>query len=338
MLRVEFPARRAPAFALSLLAAALLAACGGGGSDRSVGLDDATATMYAANAAQIGSDAAGVADAGVQAAQAMIAAGAGAMASDDRMAAQAAGAQPLATSSKPCPGGGTATVSITGGTGGSESNGKLDTGEVYQVSYAACTGAAGLGQLDGTLAMTVLNASGDSANGALSLTTTATGLMLTTPRGTATLNGSIQRDYSVATDSDGTVHLGSHFVTTPSVTLATNYNARSSLFTLSATDIQRTATLVGGVLQSSTIMGTHTLAGVLPNATFSFTVATTGGATTYGPDGRPTSGAWTVTLPSNIVTVTIANAMATITIDHGKDGTIDRTITIPLPQLEGNVG
>ena len=43
--------------------------------------------------------------------------------------------------------------------------------------------------------------------------------------------------------------------------------------------------------QSSTIMGTHTLAGVLPNATFSFTVATTGGATTVS---------WTVTrrLPS----------------------------------------
>jgi hypothetical protein len=337
MLRAESLPRRAPAFALSLLAAALLAACGGGGSDGGLGLDDATATMYAANAAQIGGDAAGVADAGVFAAQAMIAAGAGAMASDDRMSAQAAGAQPLATSSKACPGGGSATVSITGGTPESEANGKLDTGEVYQVSYAACTGAAGFGQLDGTLAMTVVSATGDSANGALSLSTTATGLKLTTPRGTATLNGSTQRDYSVATDSDGTVHLGSRFVT-PSVTLATTYNARSSLFTLSATDIQRTATLVGGVLQSSTIMGTHTLAGVLPNATFSFTVATTGGATTYGPDGRPTSGAWTVTLPQNIVTVTIANGVATITIDHGKDGTIDRTITIPLPQLDANAG
>ena len=338
MQRSEFLSHRAPALALSVLAAALLAACGGGGSDGRVGLDDATATMYAANAAQIGSDATGVADAGVLAAQAMVAAGAGVMASDDRMSAQATGAQPLGTSTKPCPGGGSATVSITGGTPESEANGKLDTGEVYQVSYAACAGAAGLDQLDGTLAMTVLAASGDSANGALSLSTTATGLMLTTPRGTATLNGSTQRDYSVATDSDGTVHLGSHLVTTPSATLATNYNARASLFTLSATDIQRTATLVGGVLQSSTIMGTHTLAGVLPNATFSFTVATTGGVTTYGPDGRPTAGVWTITLPENIVAVTIANALATITIDHGKDGTIDRPITVTLPQLVGSAG
>src|SRR6185295_3715804 len=102
-----------------------------------------------------------------------------------------------------------------------------------------------------------------------------------------------------ATDSDGTVHLGSHFVT-PNQTLATNYNGRSSTFTLTATDIQRTATLVGGVLQSSTIDGTHTLAGVLPHASFSFTVATVGGATTYGADGRPTAGAWTITLPLNL--------------------------------------
>ena len=329
---------RIPAFALSLLAATLMAACGGGGSDGRAGLDDATATMYAADASQIGSDAAGVSDAGVLAAQAMVGAGAGAMAAGDRMAAQAADARPLATSAKACPGGGTATVSISGGTGGSESNGKLDAGEVYQVSYDACTGAAGFGRLDGSLAMTVLSASGDSANGALSVSTTASGLMLTTPRGTATLNGSTQRDYSVATDTDGTVHLSSRFVTSPTVTLATHYNARSSLFTLSATDIQRTATLVGGVLQSSTIAGTHTLDGQLPNASFSFTVATTGGVTTYGPDGKPTAGAWTITLPENIVTVTIANGTATITIDHGKDGTVDRTLTVSLPQLQGSAG
>ena len=337
MQRAEFPSRRVAALAPSVLAAAVLAACGGGGNADRSGLDDATATAYSANGSQIGSDAAAVSDGAILAAQAVIAAGAGTLAAGDRMSAQAADAQPLAVSSRPCPGGGSATVSITGGTPASQANGKLDTGEVYQVSYAACVGAAGFGQLDGTLAMTVLSASGDRTNGALSLSTTATNLMLTSPRGTATLNGSTQRDYTAATDNDGTLHLTSRFVTA-SVTLATNYNSRSSLFTLSATDIQRTATLVGGVLQSSTIMGTHTLAGVLPNATFSFTVATTGGATAYGPDGRPTSGAWTITLPQNIVAVTIANGTATITVDQGKDGTIDRTLTIPLPQLQASAG
>ncbi len=337
MKRAELSSRRAAALAPSVLVAAVLAACGGGGSDDRFGLDDATVTAYSANGSQIGSDAAAVSDGAILAAQAMVGAGAGMLAADDRMSAQVAGAQPLGASSRACPGGGSATVSITGGTTASQGNGKLDTGEVYQVSYAACVGAAGVGQLDGTLAMSVLSASGDRTNGALSLSTTATDLMLTSPRGTATLNGSAQRDYTAATDGDGTLHLTSRFVT-PSVTLATHYNSRSSLFTLSDTDIQRTATLVGGVLQSSTIMGTHTLTGVLPNASFSFTVSTTGGTTVYGPDGRPTSGAWTITLPQNIVAVTIANGTATITVDHGKDGTIDRTLTILLPQLQASAG
>ena len=59
---------------------------------------------------------------------------------------------------------------------------------------------------------------------------------------------------------------------------------------------------------------------------------------TYGADGRPTAGLWTITLPQSIVTVAIANGTATIAIDNGKDGTIDRTITVPVPQLVGTAG
>jgi len=251
--------RSASVFAVSVLGAAWLAACGGDGSGAASSsadtIDDAIATAYAANATQIGSDTTSVADGAVLAAQAMISAGAGASASDERVTAMAAGAQPLVASTRSCPGGDTATVSITGSTPQSEVNGQLDTGDVYQVSFAACTGAAGVAQLDGTLAMTVVSASGDSANGALDLSMTATNLSLTLPRG-AMLNGSAERQYSVSTDADGTVHLSSHFVS-PSLTLATRYNARSSTFTLSDADILRTATLVGGVLQSSTIVGSH---------------------------------------------------------------------------------
>src|ERR1019366_4148332 len=201
--------RSASVFAVSVLGAAWLAACGGGGSGAASSsadtIDDAIATAYAANATQIGSDTTSVADGAVLAAQAMISAGAGASASDERGTAMAARAQPLVASTRSCPGGDTATVSITGGTPQSEVNGQLDTGDVYQVSFAACTGAAGVAQLDGTLAMTVVSASGDSANGALDLSMTATNLSLTLPRG-AMLNGSAERQYSVSTDADGTVH------------------------------------------------------------------------------------------------------------------------------------
>jgi hypothetical protein len=227
-------------------------------------------------------------------------------------------------------------VSITGGTPESEVNGRLDAGEVYQVSFAACSGAGGFAQLDGALSMTVESASGDSANGTLDLSMTATNLSLTLPHGGAMLNGSTERQYGVSTDADGTVHLSSHFTST-SLTLATHYFSRASTFTLSDADIVRTATVAGGALQSSTINGHHTLSGVLPNATFSYSVATTGGVT-YAADGTPTAGQWTITLPDTIVGVTVAAGTATITIDRGKDGTIDRTITISVPQLVSSAG
>ena len=196
----------------------------------------------------------------------MIGAGAGALASDRVNALAAGGVQPLLASTRPCPGGGSATVSITGGTPQSEANGQLDTGEVYRVRFAACTGATDIARRDGTLAMTVFSASGDSANGALDLAVTATQRSLTLPRGGATLDGSSERQYGVSTDPDGTVHVSSHFVS-PSLTPATHV-ARSSTFTLSNADLLRTATLVGGMLQSSTINGSHTLTATLPNATF----------------------------------------------------------------------
>ncbi len=336
MNRFHTLAERSPRFALSALVAGLLAACGGGGGEDRVGIDDATATLYSAEATQIHSDAVSAADSAVLAAQAMIGAGAGMLGSDGRSEALAAGAAPLATSTRTCPGGGTATASITGGAPGSQANGKFDTGEVYQVTFAACLGAAGVARVDGTLALTVQNASGDSVNGALDLATTATDLALTLPRGSVTLNGSTQRQFTVATDTDGTVHLTSRFVA-PSVVLQTHYNARTSTFTLSNADIARTATVVGGALQSSSIDGTHTINAVLPNASFGYTVATTG-TVTYAADGVPTSGSWILTLPQNLITVTVANQTATITIDHDKDGSIDRTITLPARQLANGAG
>jgi hypothetical protein len=94
---------------------------------------------------------------------------------------------------------------------------------------------------------------------------------------------------------------------------------------------------VGGALQSSTINGHHSLVGTLPNASFSYAVATSG-SVTYAADGTPASGRWTVMLPNALITVTVANGTATIAIDDGKDGTIDRTITIPAGQLAADAG
>jgi len=324
-----------PAALVTCTLAACLAGCGGGGDGTGASLDDSTATADAANAVLMASDAGDSADTAILTAQNVVAAAAvGGLSSDAGRAT--ALAVPAAAKTQACIGGGTATVSITGGTPASQLNGKLDAGEVYSVVFAACKGALGAGALDGALSMTVLAASGDASNGSLSVTFTATQLKLTTARGNATLDGTASRDLGVSTDGQGVTHLTGHYTST-GITLATHYNNRSSTFTVSALDIQRTATLVGGVLQSSSISGTHALSATLPNGTFSYTVATNGSAS-YGADGTPVAGSWTVTLPDTLIGVTVAVGTATITIDRGKDGTIDRTITLTIPQLASAAG
>jgi hypothetical protein len=119
--------------------------------------------------------------------------------------------------------------------------------------------------------------------------------------------------------------------------VVTQFNARQSSFLLSDVNITRQATWAGGVLQGVTYNGTHTLSATLPNASFSYTVATQG-SVSYSGGGTPLQGAWLITLPRNLITITVAGGMATIAIDAGKDGSIDRTFTVPVGQLDANAG
>jgi hypothetical protein len=250
-------------------------------------------------------------------------------------ASGAATAQPAAVASVPvaCAGGGTATLSITGGTAASVLNGQFDAGEVYQLVFANCRSAFGAVNVNGALALTVQAASATE----LALALAVTDLAVTLPRGTVTLAGSSTRQLSAATLAGGATQWTSRF-TSPGVTLATQYNnGRSSVFTLSGVDITHQSTWLSGVLQSSSINGTHTLAATLPNRSFSHTV-TTQGDVIYSAIGVPVSGVWTITLPRTLITVSVANATATITVDDGKDGTIDRTFTVPVARLQSEAG
>ena len=102
-------------------------------------------------------------------------------------------------------------------------------------------------------------------------------------------------------ENNGGTTLTSRFIA-PSFTMATQFNGRSNTFTLSLVDITRTGTWVGGVLQGSTLSGTHTLSATLPGGFFDHTVATQG-TVTYSATGLPTAGGWTITLPRAIVGV-----------------------------------
>lgn len=320
--------------ALCAAALATLAACGGGGSSSSDSSDDVlstdTATGYSANATLVAGDTATALDTGVLAAQSVVATQATAAASHE--AAQAAFAAAVANVPVACAGGGTAVLSITGGTAASVLNGQFDAGEVYALVFTDCRGALGAAAVNGSLSMTVL----DATSTTLSVTTTASALAVTLPRGSVTLDGSTSRTLGWSTDGNGTTQLSSHF-TSSGLTLTTHVNARNSVFTLSAADITRQATLVDGVLQSSSINGTHTLSATLPNGAFSYTVSTQG-SVSYGATGLPTAGSWTVTLPRAAVGVSIANGFATITVDQGKDGTIDRSVTVPVSRLASDAG
>ncbi len=333
--------------AVSALGAAALVACGGGGSS-SAGLDDSTATAYAANATLINSDASTAADMAVIATQAAVEGTASVSSTGGRASAQSAGTSggtSTGTTASPnaftaptfgCAGGGTADVVITGGINGSEFNGQLDADEVYTVQFDACKSSVNAAPISGNLVLSVSNATGDAANGTLGVTLATNNLTATLPRGTISLTGTSTRTAIVSTDADGTVHFSGSY-TTPSLSLATNFNGRSSLFTLSATNIQRTATIVGGVVVAGTVDGTHTLSASLPRGDFRFTVSTSGSAT-YAADGTPTSGNWTITLPDSLVDITVASGNATITIDRSKDGTIDRTIVVPASTLQADAG
>lgn len=326
-----------PIAAVAIVAAALTA-CGGGGSDAGASgassIDDATATAYSANSAYVASDAADAADTALMTAQAVIglsASSAGASAEKNAAALQA-----QAAATYDCPGGGTATVSISGGNPARWTNGQLDAGEAYRIAFAACKGALGWRSVDGSYTLTVDAASGDNANGTLALTTLADNLSVASPRGGATLNGGASRSLTVATDANGSVHWSGHYVASQ-WTLATRYNLRNATFTLTGVDIAREATVSAGMLQSASISGGYTLAATLPRGAFSYTVATTS-PVVLDANGVPVSGGWTILLPDALIAVSIANNAATWTLDKGKDGTIDRTIVIPLPQLQGDAG
>ena len=341
----RFPTQRL-ALAAALACGALLTACGGGSSDTpptstvtSVSQPDATADSANANAS--GSDTAASLDSVVDTttALAQTAAQSTTTSSDGRAhalsAPTASPASAVTNLSVDCAGGGTATLSITGGTLASEANGQLDAGEHFTVTYAQCTGRAGWAQLDGSVEMDVASADYSTSPTTLAVSLTVTNLAVSTPHGSATLNGAATVSRSVVT-SDGTTTTTSN-LTVPSAKLATSYNSRSGTFTLSNLDATRTLTSVAGVTTASQYSGSHTLSGNADGRTFSYTVSTNGNVD-YDSTGALASGAWTVVSPDATIATTVANGTVVITVDDGNDGSIDHTWTFPTAQLNAAAG
>jgi hypothetical protein len=315
-------------FALSALSAALLIACGGVGdaSDTDT-LSNESATGYAANASVIGSDAASALDAAVLTTSDLaVSAGATTSAAGRKQALS------VTTPALSCAGGGTAILSVTNATNPLlEGNGQLDVNDVYLASFSACRRVNGGAALNGALAMTVTDT---TANGA-TVTLATTTLSVVLPRGSVSFSGNATVQRSV-TANNGSTDVSTR-VTLGTLAVTTQFNGRTGQFTLSDIDLARQATFIGDVLQSAVYSGSHALSAVLGNLSYSYTVATQGGAT-FGADGLPTQGGWRITLPRRWITITVAGGFATIAIDEGKDGSVERTFTVPVAQLGSGAG
>lgn len=310
-----------PTAALRLLPALplvlLLSACGGGGgnddtSGGSTAVSDSTVQAMSANSSVAMED-------GTEAATTLV------TTTETVVAAGSAG-QTIT-----CPGGGSASYSVTGAPLATLVNGQLDAGEVYSLSFSACRSSSGSAALDGSATLTVTAASTTG----VTVQTSTSQLQTTLPQRVLTLNGT--STVALASSSNGTSTTTSAHWSASQITLTSVRNARTSTLQLGGVDLTRSVTSSAGVVSATSSSGTCTVNATLPNGSWSMTLATQG-AVSYDSSGVPTQGAWTITLPYNRIGVSISPASATLSVDHGADGSIDRTITLTPAELAAQAG
>jgi hypothetical protein len=281
--------------------AALLTACGGGDdtppADNSVSQDKAQA---------MSADSSAMATDGTDGAQALM------------VTTQAVVASGSASQTINCAGGGSAVFTVTGGSLAQLTNGQFDAGEIYNVTFSNCRGSAGAVALTGSATLTVVSAGA----GVLAINTATQNLQVALPLRTLTYNGSSSLSQTVTTSGATTTTVNRW--TSPRIEVRSVRGGRTSTFTLSNVDLSRTFVQTGGAISARSAGGTYTLDAVLPNGSWSISVATQG-AVNYDANGVPTQGAWTITLPNHIIGIHVVPGTLTVTVDIGADGSIDRT-------------
>jgi hypothetical protein len=160
---------------------------------------------------------------------------------------------------------------------------------------------------------------------------TSTPLSAVLPAGTVNLSGS----FTLVRSISGTTTT-SH-VTATSLTLSRGASSRT--FMLGAVDITLAVTrAAAGTLQSLAYTGSHSV--TVNQSTYSnlsYSVATTG-SVSYDASAQPATGSWTVTLPRQLLTLSLTATTVHLTADFGRDGTIDLDTTFPRTTLLDNVG
>lgn len=327
---------RRPIALAALTTTALLAACGGGNDSDSLSAE--IAQGYAADGVTMSVAGASGVDAATETLENALATTAAAAATREQ--ALAADATPSAAGSASatvnCPTGGTVAWTVSGDTA-TLGNGQLDAGETYSVTYTNC-GAADGSTLDGTTSLAVTSRSG----GNVAFTHQTTNLTYRTPNSVFVQNGSVTVDRSVATTTSGrtvtrrVTSAGISLTSTITGTFGTrnaSYNLRSLDWTVVRT-YNTSGALVSRTHQGSVVIDASTPR--RPNATLN--VTTQGTLTLDGTDGAAASGSFTIVTARNKIACTYGNGVATLTLDLGNDGTIDRTWVITRTELKGEAG
>lgn len=306
-----------------ILLALLLTACGGGGDTSGSGgtgsnVSDTTAQAMSADSTLVMDD-------GAESTTTLVT-------TTEAVAAVATGS---ASQTVNCPGGGTARYSVTGASVSAITNGQLDAGEVYTLSFSACRGASGAAALDGSATLTVVAASPGSS---VQVQSSTRQLSVTLPQRVLALDGSSQITVSRSTSGSSTTTATRWRA--DAVMLTSTRQARTSTYSLTGVDVTRSVTTaVGtGVVTATSGTGTATLGAVRPNGAWSMTLTTQGAVGYDSTTGAPTQGAWQITLPYNEISVSAVPGRVTISIDHGANGSIDGTLVLTPETLVAQAG
>lgn len=314
-----------------LLAAALLSACGGGGSDTGDnGQVQTVAQGYAADATTMTVLSATQMDSAADMLEASL--GAAATAADGRMQTQALGLQGGSAS---CAGGGSISWSITGGTTQQQLNGQLDAGESYHVLFANCgVGGSDL-VLDGGLKLDVTAV----GNGNTDITLTAEALRGTTAQGSTTLTGSKRRQRTVVALQGGGRQVTAQLTSSGDLALVSSISGRSASYTLRALNwtIVRTFDANGALTQRSH-QGSLDLAVASPRRPSATLQISTQGTLTLGSDGLAAAGSFQVVTSDQRILCSYGSNSITLQLDIGNDGSIDRSWTLTRPVYNGEAG
>ncbi len=331
--------RRPAALAAATVAVALLAACGGGDDENGLSLQNAQG--YAADGATMPVAAATGVDSATQTLESSLAAAAAASAG--RETAQSAGMTPQDVSvSHACPNGGTIAWTVTGGTPTTQGNGQLDAGETYAVTYTHCgTADADSSVLDGSTSLVVTTRTSTE----LDFTHTTSNLTLTTVTGaTYALSGSTRVQRSETTTTGGGRQVTRH-ITSPGISLVSHVplsggGTRDASYNLRSYDWTVTRTYdAGGALVSRSHAGSLVADAHTPRRPdASLQITTEGTLTLNGGDGATASGSFTIITSRNTIACTYGGGVATLTLDIGNDGKIDRSWTLTRTTFLGEAG